>query len=185
MGGVVRLINVRTTTVITEEVAIPGTRGSLADLYSSHAPGSIRLAYLLTGDKALSEDIVQDAFVKIAGRFGDKRGPDVFAGYLRRTVVNLVNSHLRRRRVERAHIERHRIRRQDLVTDPPELGTRDELRLALLRLPLRQRTAIVLRFYADLSEYETADAMATSVSAVKSSVHRGMQALRRDLGVTR
>jgi RNA polymerase sigma-70 factor (sigma-E family) len=180
-----RLISVRTTAVITEEAAISGTRSSLADLYSSHAPRAIRLAYLLTGDRALSEDIVQDAFVKIAGRFGDRRGPDVFAGYLRRTVVNLVNSHLRRRRVERAYMERQRGHRQELVTDARDLGARDELRLALLRLPLRQRTAIVLRFYADLSEYETADAMATSVSAVKSSVHRGMQALRKELGVRR
>jgi RNA polymerase sigma-70 factor (sigma-E family) len=181
----VRLISVRTTAAIPEEAAIPEARGSLGDLYSSHAPGSIRLAYLLTGDRGLSEDIVHDAFVKIAGRFGDKRGPDAFGRYLRRAVVNLANSHFRRRRVERAYMEREGRHRQVLVTNPPELGTRDELRTALMRLPPRQRTAVVLRFYADLSEYETAEAMGTSVSAVKSSVHRGMQALRSELGVTR
>lgn len=172
-----------TTAAGGEETTVPKEKGSLADLYSLHAASSIRLAYLLTGDRAVSEDIVQDAFVKIAGRFGDKRGPDIFAGYLRRTVVNLANSYFRRRRVERAHMERESGRRETLATEASDLGTRDELHRALLRLPVRQRTAVVLRFYADLSDHETADAMAPSVSAVKSSVHRAMQTLRSELGV--
>ena len=72
--------------------------GRLAELYRRHAPDAVRLAYLLTGDRVLAEDLVQDAFVKLAGRFRDLRDPDAFAAYLRRTVVNLTNSHWRRTR---------------------------------------------------------------------------------------
>jgi RNA polymerase sigma factor (sigma-70 family) len=63
---------------------------------------------------------------------------------------------------------------------PPEPRD-DDLRAALLSLPVRQRTAIVLRFYEDLSEHQTADAMGTSGAAVKSLVARGMETLRNEI----
>jgi RNA polymerase sigma factor (sigma-70 family) len=65
------------------------------------------------------------------------------------------------------------------VEEPPE--PRDDLRLALLGLPVRQRAAIVLRFYEDLSEYRTAEAMGTSPAAVKALVSRGMKSLRKQI----
>ena len=77
--------------------------GSLEDRYVRHAPGAVRLAYLLTSDAALAEDITQEAFIRVAGRFRHLRTPDSFDAYLRRTVVNLCMSHHRRRRVERAY----------------------------------------------------------------------------------
>jgi RNA polymerase sigma factor (sigma-70 family) len=82
-----------------------GTRvvaGWLEDLYVRHAPAALRLAFFLTGDRELAQDLVQDAFVRIAGRFGHLRTPDAFEAYLRRTIVNLFTSHLRRLRLERA-----------------------------------------------------------------------------------
>ena len=135
----------------------------LEELYERHAADAVRLAYLITSDRELSRDLAQDAFVKVAGRFRHLRYPDAFDVYLRRTVVNLCMSHFRHRRVEREHLERTG-RAPDAV-EPPELGERDELRLALRRLPERQRTAIVLRYYADLPESEVADAMGCSVTA--------------------
>src|SRR6266702_3303813 len=80
--------------------------GRLGELYRRHADRAIRLAYLLTGDRALAEDLVQDAFVKLAGRLAHLRDPGAFDAYLRRTVVNLANSHLRRKRLERTYLER-------------------------------------------------------------------------------
>src|SRR6266576_4362892 len=80
--------------------------GRLAELYVRHAAEATRLAYLLTGDRQLAEDLVQDAFVKLAGRLVHLRDPGAFHAYLRRTVVNLSNSHFRRRKVERAYLER-------------------------------------------------------------------------------
>ena len=76
-------------------------RDQLADLYVAHAPEAVRLAFLLTGDAGLAEDLVQDAFARLVGRLRHLRDPTAFGAYLRRTVVNLATSHFRHRRVER------------------------------------------------------------------------------------
>jgi RNA polymerase sigma-70 factor (sigma-E family) len=151
--------------------------GRLEELYERHADEAVRLAFLITADREVSRDIAQDAFVRVAGRFRHLRYPDAFDAYLRRTVVNLCMSHFRHRRVERAYLEREGVE-SARVTDPPELGTRDELRRALRELPVRQRTAIVLRYYEDLPEQEVASAMQCSVPAARSLVSRGMETLR-------
>src|SRR2546425_9958607 len=80
--------------------------GRLGELYVRHGDAAVRLAYLLTGDRALAEDLVQDAFVKLAGRLVHLRDPGAFDAYLRRTVVNLANSYYRRKRLERAYLKR-------------------------------------------------------------------------------
>src|SRR6188472_2170379 len=80
---------------------------SLAELYERYAPGAIRFAYLLTGDRALAEDLVQDAFVRLGGRLRHLRNPAAFESYLQRTVVNLSRSHFRHAKVERTHEQRH------------------------------------------------------------------------------
>ncbi len=151
--------------------------GRLEELYARHAAEAVRLAYLITQDRELARDLAQEAFARVAGRFRHLRYPDAFDVYLRRTVVNLCMSHFRRRRVERAYLERESAR-PDRPEAPPELGDRDELRLALRRLPTRQRTAIVLRYYADLPEQEVAGAMRCSIPAARSLVSRGMETLR-------
>jgi len=155
--------------------------GRLAQLYERHADGALRLAYLLTGDLPLAEDLVHDAFVKLAGRLLHVRDPGSFDAYLRRTVVNLAISHFRRRKVERAYLERERrLARADPVE--PEPAAREAMKRALLRLPHRQRAAIVLRFYLDLSEAETAEALRCRPGTAKSLVSRGLRTLRNELG---
>jgi len=151
--------------------------GRLEELYERHAPGAVRLAYLVTSDRELSRDIAQDAFVRVAGRFRHLRFPDAFDVYLRRTVVNLCMSHFRHERVEREYLQRESVAAPG-VEEQPELGTRDELRRALQRLTARQRAAIVLRYYEDLPEEEVAAAMGCSVTAARSLVSRGMETLR-------
>jgi RNA polymerase sigma-70 factor (sigma-E family) len=152
--------------------------GGLEELYRAHAEDALRLAYLLTGDRALSEDLVQDAFVKVMGRFHDLRNRDSFWWYLRRTIVNLSRSHFRRRRVERAWLDRQR---PDEAAAAADLGERDRMRRALMTLRPEQRAAVVLRFYEDLSEAQTADLLAIPVGTVKSSVSRGIDRLRTEL----
>jgi len=149
--------------------------GRLGGLYRRHAGDAARLAYLVTGDRALAEDIVQEAFVRLYGRFRDLRNPDAFDVYLRRTVVNLARSHFRHRKVERKHEQQLS---EEPATDPPDIGERDELWSVLQSLPERQRTAIVLRFYEDMSEVTTAAVMGCPVGTVKSLVSRGLAALR-------
>ena len=80
--------------------------GRLGELYRLHADGALRLAWLLTGDAALAQDLVQDAFVKLAGRLAHLRDRDAFPAYLRATVVNLARMHFRKRRREQASLER-------------------------------------------------------------------------------
>lgn len=156
------------------------SNGVLAELYERHAPAAGRLAYLLTGDRALAEDLVQEAFVRVVGRFRHLRVPDAFWVYLRRTIVNLHTSHLRRRRIERVHLE-HRDRDPSRNVTMPDVGARAELWSAILALPARQRAAVVLRYYEDLSERETAEVLGCSNAAAKSLVARAMQTLRAEI----
>lgn len=156
------------------------TEGRLADLYARHAPDATRLAYLLTGDAALAQDLVQEAFIRLGGRFLHLRRPDAFEAYLRRTVVNLVRMHFRRRRVERAWLQREAALPRE-PSSHPDLGERAELREALLRLPERQRTAVVLRFYLDLSERQTAAVLGCRPGTAASLVSRALARLRSDL----
>src|SRR5438874_6490904 len=121
--------------------------GKLGDLYLQHADEAVRLAYLLTGDRTLAEDLVQDAFVRLAGRLVHLRDPGAFDAYLRRTVVNLSNSHFRRRKVERAFMESARgALDPQSVQRAPSLDDREHLWRALGRSSARQRAAVVLRY---------------------------------------
>jgi RNA polymerase sigma factor (sigma-70 family) len=125
---------------------------------------------------------VQEAFVRMVERFRHLRVPDAFEAYLRRTIVNLHTSNLRRRRVERAYLERERSAARSQTAVMPDVGVREQLWRAMLSLPARQRVAVVLRYYEDLSERETADALRCSVPAVKSLTARAMETLRARIG---
>jgi RNA polymerase sigma-70 factor (sigma-E family) len=158
-----------------EPVRIEGRR--LSNLYQLYSGEAVRLAYLLTGDRGLAEDLVQDAFVKLAGRLLHLRDSGGFEAYLRRTVVNLANSHFRRRKVERRYAERQ----ASMLTPPredPDVPLKAAARAALRELPQRQRSAIVLRFYLDLSEAQTAELMGCRRGTVKSLVSQGLEKLR-------
>jgi RNA polymerase sigma-70 factor (sigma-E family) len=157
--------------------------GRIGELYLRDAGGAVRLAYLLTGDAALAEDLVQDAFVRLAGRLAHLRDPDAFDAYLRRTVVNLVRSHFRRRRVERLYLQRARgeARPEASGSIGSSLEEREPLWRALAHLSERQRAAIVLRFYEDLSEDQVADILRCRPGTVKSLVSRGLQAMRNEI----
>jgi RNA polymerase sigma-70 factor (sigma-E family) len=160
----------------------PARVGRLGELYLRYAGDATRLAYLLTGDRALAEDLVQDAFVRLAGRFAHLRDEGAFEPYLRRTVVNLSRSYYRRRKVERAYLERHPPARANAEAPlPADVGDRDALWHALARLPQRQRAALVLRFYEDLSERQIADVLRCPVGTVKSLLSRGLSTLRTQM----
>lgn len=162
------------------DAAVTSAGGSrLEALYAEHARGAVRLAFLLTGDEQQAQDIAQEAFVRIAGRFHDLRNPDAFPGYLRATVVNLARGHLRKLRTQRNYLKR-----ATPAVEAPRYDTegRDEMWRALQRLPHRQRAALVLRYYEDLSERQAADALGCSLAAVKSLVSRGLEALRAEVG---
>jgi RNA polymerase sigma-70 factor (sigma-E family) len=151
--------------------------GRIERLYLQHAPAATRLAYLIVGDAFLAEDIAQEAFIRVTGRYGHLRSPSAFEAYLRRTVVNLCTSQFRHRKVERAYLEREAPWLASTV-DPPTIGEHDELRSALRAPPPRHRAALALRYYEDLSEQQTGEVLGVSASAVRSLVLRAMTTLR-------
>jgi RNA polymerase sigma-70 factor (sigma-E family) len=155
--------------------------GRLAELYEAHADGARRLAYLLTGDRTVAEDLVHDAFVKLAGRLAHIRDPQAFEAYLRRMVLNLSRMHFRRRRVERMYVQ-GAMAKNSAAPDPPDTDARVTLRQALLALPERQRAALVLRFYLDVPDDQSAELLGCRPGTVRSLVSRGLDGLRRKVG---
>lgn len=152
--------------------------GGLDELYARHIGAGVRLAFLLTGDRPHAEDLAQEAFIRCVGRFRHLRRPDAFEAYFRRAIVNLHTSGLRRRRLEREWLSKEGAESARRVSSQPDVGAREDLWKALATLPARQRAALVLRYYEDLSERETAEVLGCSVAAVKSLVARGGEALR-------
>ncbi len=147
-----------------------------------------RLAFLLTGDLHAAEDLLQAAYAKMYPHWGKARTYDVPDAYLRRVMVSLRTSWWRR--------SRNREWPTALTADPPpgahagphgadpaaSVVESQVLLHALRALPDRQRTAVVLRHWCDLSEAETASAMGCSLGTVKSSTSKGLAHLRTALG---
>lgn len=151
-------------------------RARLEELYRLQVAPLQRLAFLLTGDHHLAEDITQQAFVRFYRRFFDLRDPAAAPAYLRRTVVNLARSHHRK-----ARRERERLEAQAPVSETPaerSIEDHDVMVQTLAALPYRQRAAIVLRFYEDLTEHQAAEVLGCSTAAMKSLTARAMSALR-------
>ena len=152
-------------------------------LYGTHYRALVRLAALLVRDVPTAEEVVQDSFIAMHAAWLRLRDTDKALSYLRQSVVNRSRSVLR-----------HRVVMDKNAPNPPpdvpsaEQGAMSELERtavvsALRKLPLRQREALVLRFYADLSEAQIASTMGISRGAVKSHTARGMSSLRAVLEV--
>jgi RNA polymerase sigma-70 factor (sigma-E family) len=141
---------------------------------SQRLPSLRRLAHLLTGDWAEAEDLVQDVLVRCEGRWR-RIGLDDPHGYVRRAVVNAAANWRRRRRLE-APLADHAA----VLDHAPDVEARVALLTALRRLPLPQRQVVVLRFYEQMTEAETAAALGIAVGTVKSRLSRALDALRRD-----
>lgn len=151
---------------------------TLEQAYDAHHAGAVRLAYLLTGDRWAAEDVVADVWVKVHRRL--ERGPvDDVGAYVRRAVVNQVNSRWRRLGVARAFAGRRTADDRGSVGVEDVVVERDAVVAALARLPERTRAAVVLRYYEDLSVADTAAALGISEGAVKSSTNRGLAALKQ------
>jgi len=139
-------------------------------LYRSQRDRLRRVAYLMTGQSAVAEEIVHDAFLRIHGRWDTI---DVPGAYLRRTVVNLCLAWR-----GRTALARERTPRPPDRVDPPEL---DETWALLERLTREQRVALVLRYYEDLPDGEIARIMGCRPATVRTRIHRALKALREEM----
>jgi RNA polymerase sigma-70 factor (sigma-E family) len=166
------------TTLGTAVTAELDADRAVTELYHLHYRSLVRLAVLLVRDVATAEEVVQDSFVAMHGGWRRLRDSDKALSYLRQSVVNRARSVLRHRVVVDKNAPKP-------GPDMPsaEHGAIAELERsavisALRTLPPRQREALVLRYYGDLSEAQIASAMGISRGAVKSHTARAMSALR-------
>ena len=154
---------------------------AVVELYSQHYRALVRLAALLVRDTGTAEEVVQDSFVAMHGGWQRLRDTEKALAYLRQAVVNRSRSVLRHRTVVDKNLQKAPPDMPSAEHGALALLERDAVVAALRHLPDRQREAIVLRYYADLSEAEIAAAMGISRGAVKSHTSRGISALRAAL----
>ena len=151
---------------------------AIEELYAGHYTQLVRLGVLLLRDQGLAEEVVQDAFIAVHGRWGSLREQDKAVAYLRQTVVNRARSALRHRKVVAKHTPRS-------LPDAPgaeqavlDAARRQRVIEAMASLPTRQREVMALRYYLDQTEHQIAETLGISAGAVKSHASRGTATLR-------
>ena len=160
--------------------AARGTEDDFRDFVTARWSALLRTAYLLTGDRDRAEDLVQSALVRAHRHWSRIRRDGAGEAYVRKTMTNL-NTDWWRRLGSREHRVEAVPDRRRAVDDYAALEVRDELWTALQQLPPRMRAALVLRYFEDLSEADTAAALGCSVGSVKSQCSRGLARLRLSL----
>jgi len=151
---------------------------AVAQLYSTHYQALVRLATLLVRDATTAEEVVQDGFVAMHGGWQRLGDAEKALAYLRQAVVNRSRAVLRHRTVAVDNPQQALPDTPAAEHGAPGLLEQPAARAALAGLPERQREAIVLRYYADLSEDQITAAMGISRGAVNSHTARGLSALR-------
>lgn len=151
----------------------PAGADGFASFVAARGDALWRAAWLLTTDHQLAEDLVQTALAK-SWRAWPKVGPEGFEAYVRRTMFTTYVSWWRRKwRGERP---------TDVLPErpaaAPDADVRNDLVSALAQLPRGQRAVVVLRYFEDLTEQQTADALGISTGTVKSQCSRALRSLR-------
>jgi RNA polymerase sigma-70 factor (sigma-E family) len=151
---------------------------AITAIYGTEYRSLVRMSAVLLGDVGSAEEVVQDSFIAVHAAWRGLRDIDKGVHYLRRSVLNRSRSVLRHRAV----VDKH------MPVPEPDMPSAEHAAIAQLQraavtaalrsLPARQREALVLRFYLDLSEEQVASAMQISQGAVKSHTARGKAALR-------
>ena len=152
----------------------PGFR----DYVTARSRSLLRTAYLLTGNRADAEDLVQAALAKTYLAWDRIEDRGALDGYVRRAMVNTHISWWRRRRLEEYPTDE--IPDQAVADHAGSSDLQDTLRRAVDRLPQRMRAAVVLRYFEDMTEAEVASVLGVSLGTVKSTVSRAVAKLRID-----
>lgn len=152
--------------------------GEFREYVTSRSRALHRAAYLLTGNIADAEDLVQSALAKTYQAWNRIEDRNALDGYVRRAMVNTHISWWRRRRLDEYPTDE--IPDQPVTDDAGDADLQDTLRRAIDRLPQRMRAAVMLRFYQDMTEAEVAGVLGVSQGTVKSTVSRAVAKLRAD-----
>jgi RNA polymerase sigma factor (sigma-70 family) len=158
----------------------PRTPPADLEAFLRHEHGRLVAAVdLIVDDPAAAEDIVQEAMIRAAARWGRVRDLASPGGWLHRVAVNLAISHVRRRGTARRALERIAVREPARVQEDPDPSVRVAVRDALQTLPPDERAVLVLRYLLDASLQETADALGRSPTATRSLTQRARTRLRQ------
>jgi RNA polymerase sigma-70 factor (sigma-E family) len=144
---------------------------------AARQPSLLRTAYLLTGDRHTAEDLVQTALAKLYLSWDKVQRRELVDAYVRRILVNENNSTWRRA-WRRREVTTDEVPEHGTVIDEHDLGQKAALWDFVQTLPRKQRAVIVLRFYEELSEAETAHVLGISVGTVKSLASRALASMR-------
>lgn len=154
-------------------------------LFVAESSSLVRMARLFVDDRDAAEDLVQEAFIRLARSASRIREPERATAYLRSIVLNLARDHNRRGLVSLRH-------RPSTLPEPPTVEEQasgheesEHLLAALRGLPPRQRDAVVLRYFVELSVPDVARTLGVSVNSAKTHLTRGLRALERRLEVDR
>ncbi|MCL6536997.1 MAG: SigE family RNA polymerase sigma factor [Acidothermus sp.] len=160
-----------------------GAASEFRGYVAARSAALLRTAYLLTGNHADAEDLLQTALAKTYLAWRTIRDPGAVDAYVHRVLVNTRTSWWRRRR-HLTEIATDEVPERPRETDLGEhVAVRDALWTAVLALPRKQRAVIVLRYYEDLSEAETARILGISVGTVKSTTAKALAKLREAVGL--
>jgi RNA polymerase sigma-70 factor, ECF subfamily len=143
------------------------------DFYEREAPTLVRTVSLVTGEPALAEDAVAEAFARAWARWGKVRGHDRPAAWVTRVALNQCWSRRRRRQVEQR--KRHLVASSEPIHDPDPGDS--SLWEAVRQLPRHERVLVALRYVADLPEKEIAETLGLSRGTVASGLHRARHKL--------
>jgi RNA polymerase sigma-70 factor (sigma-E family) len=151
---------------------------AVTEIYSAHYNQLVRLAVMLVHDVQTAEEVVQDSFEAMHLAWRRLRETEKALSYLRQAIVNRSRSVLRHRKVVEMHPPKPAPDEQSAEHAALTLIERSAVTSALRRLPVRQREAVILRYYGDFSEADIAKAMGISRGAVKSHTARAMASLK-------
>jgi RNA polymerase sigma-70 factor (sigma-E family) len=169
-------------TEVTAEIPVAWNAGKVVtEIYRTQYKSLVRLALLLVHDVPTAEEVVQDSFIAMHTASRRLRDTEKALSYLRQAVVNKSRSVLRHRTVVDKNAPKPAPDEPSAEHGALAAIERSAVIVALRALPDRQREALVLRYYGDLSEAQIATAMGISRGAVKSHTARGMSALRNIL----
>ncbi len=158
---------------------------AVAELFERNYAPMCRLAYVILGDAALGEEIVMEALLKTFNGWRRIRDVDSIDAYLKRIVINLCRSRIRRKMIEaRVNAKTKAEERPRPSWDPESHETGRVVWEAVKGLPERQRACVVLRYFDDLPEAEIASILECSVGTVKSQLSKARAKLEKTLGQT-
>jgi RNA polymerase sigma-70 factor (sigma-E family) len=157
----------------TEPMAFEEQR-AFEDFVRGRSTALLRTSYLLTGDRGAAEDLLQGVLERVARRWASIA--DSPEAYVRRALTNAAVNRWRRRRPAGVQLLDSDHPATEDVSD--RVAVRDQLIRGLMALPARQRAVLVLRYFDDLTEAETADALGCAIGTVKSQASRGLERLR-------